>query len=86
MPAPLTFGNAGRNILAGPGFGSLDVAVVRSLRLSEQGRVELRLEAFNLTNRANFDLPERTFGQATFGRSLSAGQARQLQLGLRFSF
>lgn len=86
MPAPLAFGNAGRNILAGPGFGSLDVAVVRSLRLSEQATAELRLEAFNVTNRANFDLPERTFGQATFGRSLSAGQARQLQLGLRFSF
>ena len=86
MPAPLTFGNAGRNVLAGPSFGSLDVAAVRSLRLSEQATVELRLEAFNVTNRANFDLPERTFGQATFGRSLSAGQARQLQLGLRFSF
>ena len=86
MPAPLAFGNAGRNILAGPGFGSLDLAVVRSLRLSEQGTLELRLEAFNLTNRTNFDLPERTFGQATFGRSLSAGQARQLQLGLRLSF
>ena len=86
MPAPLSFGNAGRNILAGPGFGSLDVAIVRSLRLSEQSTVEMRLEAFNLANRANFDLPERTFGQATFGRSLSTGQARQLQLGLRFSF
>lgn len=86
MPAPLTFGNAGRNILAGPGFASLDVAFVRSLRLSEQGTLELRLEAFNLANRTNFDLPERTFGQATFGRSLSAGQARQLQLGLRLSF
>ena len=86
MPAPLTFGNAGRNIVAGPGLAALDVALVRSFRLWEQGTIELRLEAFNLANRTNFDLPERTFGQATFGRSLSAGQARQLQLGLRLTF
>ena len=86
MPAPLTFGNAGRNILTGPGFASIDAALVRSLQISESARAEIRIEAFNLANRANFDLPERTFGQATFGRSFSAGQARQIQIGIRLSF
>ncbi len=86
MPAPLTFGNAGRNVLAGPGFASLDLAIVRSLRITESATAELRIEAFNLANRTNFGLPERTFGQPTFGRTLSAGQARQIQAGLRFSF
>ena len=85
-PAPLAFGNSGRNIALGPGFGSVDLAVVRSLRLAERSTVELRLEAFNIANRINFDLPERTFGQPAFGRSLAAGQARQLQLGLRLAF
>ena len=47
---------------------------------------EVRAEAFNLSNHANFDLPERTVDLPTFGRVLSAGQARQLQLGLRLSF
>ena len=86
MPAALSFGNAGRNILAGPATSALDVALVRSLRLSDSATAELRVEAFNITNHTNFALPEGTFGQPAFGRSLAAGQARQLQLGLRFSF
>ena len=86
IPAPLTFGDAGRNILTGPGRSSFDFALVRSLRLSENVTADLRAEAFNLANRANFDLPERTVDLPTFGRISSAGQARQLQLGLRLSF
>lgn len=85
-PQPLTFGNAGRNILAGPGRSAVDFALVRSLRLGERATAEFRAEAFNLANRTNFDLPARTFGLPAFGRSLSAGQARQVQLGLRFTF
>ena len=68
IPAPLTFGDAGRNILTGPGTTSLDFALVRSLRLSENVTADLRAEVFNLTNRANFDLPERTLDLPTFGR------------------
>lgn len=86
LPPEHSFGNAGRNILAGPGTASLDVALVRSVRLAEGATAELRVEAFNLANHANFDLPERTFGLPTFGRILGAGQARQVQLGLRLSF
>ena len=82
----MTFGDAGRNILTGPGRTSLDFALVRSLRLSENVTADLRAEVFNLTNRANFDLPERTLDLPTFGRIFSAGQARQLQVGLRLSF
>ena len=85
-PPPLAFGNAGRNILAGPGRSAVDVALVRSLWQSEGAAAELRAEAFNVADRANFDLPERTFGVPAFGRSLSAGQARQVQLGLRLTF
>ena len=86
MPAPLMFGNAGRNVLSGPGRSSLDLALVRSIPLAEGFKSEFRAEWFNLTNRANFDLPQRTFGLPTFGRVLSAGQARQVQLGIRFTF
>lgn len=86
LPAPFSFGNAGRNTLVGPGAASLDLALVRSVRLAEGLTAELRAEAFNLANRPNFDLPQRTFGLPTFGRILSAGQARQVQLGLRLSF
>lgn len=86
VPAPLSFGNAGRNILTGPRTASLDLALVRSLKFSEGLTAEVRVEAFNLLNHTNFDLPQRTADLPIFGRILSAGQARQLQLGLRFSF
>lgn len=83
---PLSFGNAGRNILTGPTTASVDLALVRSFRLAENATAEIRVEVFNLANHTNFDLPERTTDLPTFGRILSSGQARQLQLGLRFTF
>jgi hypothetical protein len=56
-PAPGLRGNAGRNILTGPDYRSLDVALVKSIQLGERVRLQLRAEAFNVLNRANFDLP-----------------------------
>jgi len=87
IPAPYTFGNAGRNILRAPGYLSLDASLARRFRLAES--VELRLEAqtFNLTNRANFNLPEAFADDpASFGRILSAKAPRQIQFALRLSF
>ena len=43
-------------------------------------------EIFNLFNRANFDLPNRIFGNANFGRIFSAKNPREMQFGLRLSF
>jgi hypothetical protein len=53
---------------------------------SGRGSVELRAEVFNLFNRANFDLPNRIFGNANFGRIFSAKSPREMQFGLRFAF
>ena len=50
---PFTFGNAGRNILIGPAFVSLDTAVVRSVRFGARQRIEIRAEIYNLLNRTN---------------------------------
>jgi len=53
-------GNAGRNILRGPGFATLDFSVTKDtpLRyLGEAGKVEFRTEFFNILNRANFTTP-----------------------------
>ncbi len=85
-PPAFSFGNAGRNVLRGPGMSSLDVALVRSVRLTGNATAEFRIEAFNLSNSRNFALPERTFGLPTFGRIFAAGQARQVQLGFRVTF
>ena len=43
-------------------------------------------EIFNGFNRANFDLPNRIYGSANFGRIFSAKNAREMQLGIRYTF
>ena len=84
-PAPFTFGNAGRNILIGPGSATVDLAVGRSFRF-EKARIDIRAEAFNLFNRTNFDLPGRIADQPGFGAIASARSARQIQFSLRWAF
>jgi hypothetical protein len=46
----------------------------------------VRVEAYNLLNRANFNIPGFTLGAADFGVISSARPARTIQLGARFSF
>ena len=47
------FGNAGRNILTGPGTINLDLAVSKSFRLGEQRRLQFRADFYDLLNRQN---------------------------------
>ena len=54
--------------------------------MGERLRLDLRAEAFNLTNHSNFDLPRRFADQPTFGRILSARAARQMQFGIRLTY
>lgn len=89
IPSQNTFGNAGRNILRGPGFASYDLSLQRSFNLWEGKKLSFQAQAFNLFNRTNFDLPQPAVNFAPgslFGKILSAKPARQLQMALRFSF
>jgi hypothetical protein len=85
-------GSLGRNTLIGPGSSTLDLQVSRHIGLGAGGRtLQLRIEMFNLLNRANFGLPASTLfldQQGTrredAGRITStATAARQMQLGAR---
>jgi hypothetical protein len=86
MPAPGTFGNSGRNTLTGPGFRTINVGVVKHLRVGNAASIDLRADAFNLLNRVNYDLPDGFFGSPTFGRILSASSPRRFQFGVRTTF
>ena len=94
-PGAQRFGNAGRNILNGPGTRQLDASLFKAFPLNADGgrRVEFRAEAFNLTNTPQFNNPNGTFGNAGFGTITSAGApltlqrtSRQLQLALKLYF
>ncbi len=82
---PFTFGSAPRNPVFGPGFANVDMALSKAWFV-QRGRFEARWEVFNLFNRANFNLPNRFFGTANFGRIFSAQNAREMQFGFRYSF
>jgi len=86
LPPFGTFGNAGRNILTGPGYRNINVSLVKNAKLSERAALQCRLEAFNFLNRTNFDLPDIFFGSPTFGKIQSAQSPRRVQLGLKLLF
>ncbi len=86
-PRPYTFGNAGRDILPGPGNNLIDLALHRRFPLRESAAAEFRVEVFNAFNHPNWGIPGPypDFGPF-FGKIFSSGDPRRAQLGLRFDF
>jgi hypothetical protein len=94
-----TFGNTGRGDFIGPNLRTMDLSVVKDTSwsaLGPAGRLELRLEAFNIFNRANFGPPsliafagaaDNEAPIANLGRVRNTvTSARQIQLGVRIRF
>ena len=54
---PLGFGNLGRNVAIGPGFEDLDIALVKNTAITERLNLQLRCDAFDMLNHANFTNP-----------------------------
>jgi Carboxypeptidase regulatory-like domain/TonB dependent receptor len=87
IPAPYTFGNAGRNILRGPGLATVDMSLSRRFQIAERASLLVQAQAFNMLNRENLNLPDLYVDSpATFGKIFSAKDPRQVQLAMRFSF
>lgn len=81
----------GRNTGRGFDFASLDLRVSRRFRLTERVDLQLLAEGFNVLNRANFGVPNNTFGAfvnplPTFGQPTAAFDPRQFQFGMKVSF
>jgi len=70
-PAPGVQGTLGRNSFAGFGMSQLDLAIRRDWQWKDRAAIELRLEAFNALNQANFADPVRYLNSAVFGQSTS---------------
>ncbi len=81
-----SFGDAGRNILTGPDFQNVNLALSKEVSLNEDVTLELRAETFNLFNRTNFNLPDAFVGSPTFGQIVSAQSPRRCQFGVKLIF
>jgi hypothetical protein len=55
-PAPLNFGNMGRNIFRGPSFREWDFSISKIWKFGERIQMQLRGEFFNILNHPNFDV------------------------------
>jgi outer membrane receptor protein involved in Fe transport len=81
-----SFGNAGRNIVEGPGLANVNFAAMKLFPVGGGARLQARLEVFNLFNRANFNQPDNFLGSPTFGQVLSAQSPRRVQIGIKAIF
>ena len=81
----------GRNTGRGFDFASLDLRLSRRFQITERVDLQLLAEGFNLLNRANYGVPNNTFGSGVqplpaFGQPTAAFDPRQFQFGMRVSF
>ncbi len=82
VPKPGTFGNSARNSLAGPAIAQLDLTLSKKFALHERFNIELRGEAYNITNHANFANP----GTLRLNQGIpTSGTASGVQPGQAFS-
>ncbi len=94
-PAPGTacIGNTARNAFTGPNYINMNLALQKGFRLFGEGRMlTLRMEVYNLTDRANYYNPISTLStdgrhlNPDFGRIKSANDPRQIQFGVRYTW
>jgi outer membrane receptor protein involved in Fe transport len=94
----LLAGDAGRNIIRGPSYLNLDMGLTKFIPIKNDMRLQLRVEAFNLTNTPHFALPvlkmsDPAFGKIThtrnstnFGSTATSFANRMIQLAVKLEF
>jgi hypothetical protein len=89
LPPLGSVGNSGRRLFSGPGIDNYDLTLQKNVKVTEAKSLELRLEAFNAFNHAQFFGPSSVDGNIsspTFGHVVSAAPPRLLQVALKFHF
>ena len=83
-------GTLGRNVFAGPGYGTADLSLIKRFNITERVKTEMRAEAFNLLNTPQFTNPDGNIsdGAGNFGviKGTRQDSERELQFVLRFTF
>ena len=87
------FGNLRRNAVLGPSFVNTDLSVVKTVTVGPDHALQLRVDAFDLFNHANFGPPGNVVGSPTFGKisrtrlpTGEGGSSRQIQLVAKLAF
>jgi hypothetical protein len=81
-----TIGTSSRNPVRGPNYRNADIALIKRVFFNETKNLELRAEAFNLTNTPPLGAPNAVLASPGFGSITSAGDPRVIQLGIKLNF
>jgi trimeric autotransporter adhesin len=85
-PSDSTFGDAGRNILEGPGQVTLDMSLNKTIQIKEYRALDLRITASNIFNMVNFSSLGTAVNSITFGEVTGVGNMRRVTVQARFRF
>ena len=84
--ADSTYGDAGRNILEGPGQVTLDMSLNKTIQIKEFRALDLRITANNVFNMVNYSSLGTTVNSITFGEVTGVGTMRRVTVQARFRF
>jgi len=82
-------GDAARRFFHGPGIDNFDIEISKTIPITESKSFDMRVEAFNVFNHAQFYGPSAVDGEMndpTFGSVVSAAAPRLLQLAVKVHF
>jgi hypothetical protein len=96
-PTGFAYGNAGRNLLHGPGMQVVNFSLFKNFPIKERMKFQFRFESFALFNHTNFANPgasqpgpgsntNTVFGTASFGNITAASGNRNIQFGAKLVF
>ncbi len=83
---PGQFGNSRRRFFHGPGLNNFNMALAKSTKITESKQLQLRFEAFNVFNHAQFMNPTGEINSSQFGQVTNARDPRIMQIGAKFLF
>jgi hypothetical protein len=86
VPPSGQFGTAGRNTVEGPGTILFNFALAKDIPLHDMMAFEIRAEANDVFNHANFTGIDTTVNSPTYGQVISVGSMRKMQIFARFRF
>ena len=86
LPAAGTFGNAGRNTIAGPSNTNVNMTLMKSFSLGGTRTLSAQVQANNVFNMAQYGSIDTVVNSPTFGRVTSMRGMRTVQIVARFGF
>jgi hypothetical protein len=80
-------GKVGRNTFRAGSILELDLSVSKVFSFTDRYKLNLRMDVFNFTNRANFGIPVRYLEAPSFGQATdTVTPGRRVQFSLKFTF